>query len=185
MVLKFSDFEGATVDPQAAKVAAAKQPKPKPEPVEESMPAMPVFVPIVGPPSDHHPLNTGLGTEHGDSAKTLVEKVNKGFANIIELLQNSGQAVVAKVEGAFDGDTALDAIRDWVVKTFTSVTDHQALADEVANLKSDLAATPATSEAVPTVPKEEFDALKTAHDELEARFEKLGTRLEAFLGIAK
>lgn len=45
------------------------------------------YTPIQAPASDHHPLNTGLSSELGVTAKGLVDHVNANFRHVFEVLK--------------------------------------------------------------------------------------------------
>lgn len=155
----------------------------------------PIFTPIVPPPSPHHPLNTGLGTEMGDSAMTVVEKINKGFANVIAALEGAGVALKSSIEGpaAVDMEGAINQLKDWISKTFVSVSEHQSLADKVSSVQSTATsamtaannAAMAASSKADTVAKADFDALKSDLDATKAQFATLADKLETFLGLKK
>lgn len=152
-------------------------------------PAGPAFTPILPPPSEHHPLNTGLGTEHGDNAKTMVQKINDGFANVLAMLESLGAKPMAAIKGEASDlsgklDQLLHSVENWCSETFVSITDHKALADKVASMEAAMTTT-ATLDPAAVVPKADFDALKAAHDDLAKRFETLGSHIEAFLGLDK
>lgn len=57
------------------------------------------FQPFQPPPSDHHALNAGLGTEGGVSAKGLVDGVNSYFKHIFETLKERAHDVVDAIDG--------------------------------------------------------------------------------------
>jgi hypothetical protein len=57
-----------------------------------------MFIPIVPPTSDYHGFAQGLGTEHGDSAKSVAEKVNAGFEHVYGVLRGLGASLADEVE---------------------------------------------------------------------------------------
>jgi|SRR5882672_305191 len=64
-------------------------------------PSIEPFVPIVPPPSEHHALNTGLGTELGDNAKTMIGKINAGFAHVYALLTGTSAPIAGDSSSIF------------------------------------------------------------------------------------
>lgn len=53
------------------------------------------FQPFTAPPSDHHPLNSGLGTENGVTAKGLIDGLNTYLAHLFAAVEGK----VATVAG--------------------------------------------------------------------------------------
>jgi hypothetical protein len=133
------------------------------------------FVPIAPPPSDYHNFGMGLSSENGDSPKTVAEKINAGFKHVYSLLASAGHSIATPVENS------ADELMTWVSKTFVSITEHKALADEVAEVKAKVEAIP---EPVETVAKADFDKLAAEHAALQDRFVQLGTKLEKALGLS-
>lgn len=163
------------VDPNAAAPAAPANPAPAP--------AAPTFAPIVPPPSDHHPLNTGLGTEMGDTPKSMIDKINSGFENVMSMLESLGAKGVTKVETSVSADAskAVEDLRDWIAKTFVSITDHQAVAKQASDAAA--AAQAATAAVANAVPKADHDKVASDLADLQKRFATLGSHIEAFLGL--
>jgi hypothetical protein len=70
--------------------APAAAPATKFGPIPDVVPPLPPFVPIVGPQSHYDTLATGLSTEKGDSAMTIVQKINAGFAHVYSMFGAKG-----------------------------------------------------------------------------------------------
>jgi Fe-S cluster biogenesis protein NfuA len=66
------------------------------------------FVPLVPPPSEHHPINAGQSTELGDSGKVAFEKINAGFAHVYAMFKGAVSG------GASAGTDALAGLEDRV-----------------------------------------------------------------------
>lgn len=146
----------------------------------------PLFVPLVPPPSDHHPLNTGLGTEFGDTARGLMQKVNAGFAGVFSRLEELGASSVKAVKEDVLPSKVITTLQDWIFKNFVSITEHKALADKVTALETAAVQPPLSGELpVEMVTKAEFDAAQTKLEEMSSKFDTLGDRIETFLGIGK
>lgn len=58
------------------------------------------FVPFDPPPSEHHPLNTGLSTENGTTAKGLIEGINAYLAHLFSKIEGAGANVIADAKQA-------------------------------------------------------------------------------------
>lgn len=101
------------------------------------------FVPLVPPPSEHHPINAGQSTELGDSGKVAFEKINAGFAHVYAMLKGAVSG------GTSAGTDALAGLEDRVKaaeakakSVATDVSDFVTKAEAVT--KEDLAALMAT-----------------------------------------
>jgi len=93
------------------------------------------FVPIIGPPSHYDTLATGLSTEKGDSAMTMVQKINAGFEHVYSVLRGGAKAVAPSTVLA-DIDARLKAAE----ATLAAVPHAAAVDLSVFVQKSDLAA---------------------------------------------
>lgn len=56
------------------------------------------FIPFASPPSDHHPLATGLSTENGVTAKGLVDGINTYFEKVFDTIKGDAGEFVHTVE---------------------------------------------------------------------------------------
>jgi hypothetical protein len=70
------------------------------------------FTAFKPPPSDHHPMNTGLSTENGVTAKGLIEGINAHFTNLYQVLKGGVSHVVETIDD--EARTHLTALEDVV-----------------------------------------------------------------------
>lgn len=89
------------------------------------------FIPFQAPQSDHHPLNTGLSTENGVTAKGLIDGVNAYFKHLFGLVEDK----VGSIAEAVDKEA-----RDAVIELESQVAALQARIDGDAGKFAELQA---------------------------------------------
>lgn len=121
------------------------------------------YVPLVAPPSEHHPLNTGLSTENGTTAKGLIEGVNAAFTHVFDVLKGGVSHVVETIDD--EARTHLTALEDVVTslqqKVEALATSHAATAATVVAMSTPSEPPPASAPA-----KVDPAAGTTEHDQL-------------------
>jgi len=162
-----SDISGANdAPPPAPPQADAPEPaKPAPEPIKPIV--------IKPPPSPHHPLNTGLSTELGDSAKEAIDKINKNFENFFQMLTGTKPASIPVATAAPEQDASFLQQLEGRISSLENGAEtvaKEAFDSVVAKIEALEAALKNTA------PKADFDALQT-------RFNLLAKKLEAALGL--
>lgn len=90
------------------------------------------FTPFKAPPSDHHPMNTGLSTENGVTAKGLIEGINAHLTNIYQVMKGEVAHIV---------DTVDEEARSHVTQLENAVTALQQQVEALVTSHASVAAT--------------------------------------------